>query len=97
VETVRVLDAGTAGSSYEGYVERVLEVETQPEMATLPAGIFGVDAGQPNVAILFELMEPDGADSFAATGWLNAAIRPGATLPIMRLKEWPAVPAESAR
>jgi hypothetical protein len=94
-EVLRVDSAGTASSPYEGYVARTIRASTEPGPAELPAGTFLVHAGQPNAALLFELLEPEGQDSYASTGWLDAAIWPGRLLPISRLQGWPTARMET--
>jgi hypothetical protein len=94
-QVLRVDSAGTASSPYEGYVARTIRASTEPGQDELPAGTFLVHAGQPNAALLFELLEPEGQDSYASTGWLDAAIWPGRLLPISRLQSWPAARMET--
>jgi hypothetical protein len=94
-QVLRVDSAGTDATPYEGYVARTIRASTEPGQDELPAGTFLVNAGQPNAALLFELLEPEGQDSYATTGWLDAAIWPGRLLPVSRLQAWPAAPKET--
>jgi hypothetical protein len=92
VEAYRI-EAVEIAAPYEGYLPRSVEAVTVDTTLALPAGTYVVSASQPHGALLFELMEPDGANSLAAAGWLDTALFDGRPFPIHRLREWP--PARS--
>lgn len=96
LETYRV-EAVDTDDPYEGYIPRVVQVVTEQTTVDLPAGTFLVRATQPNAGLLFELMEPENHSSLAATGWLNTALFPGRTLPVYRLRAWPAAALDGRR
>jgi murein tripeptide amidase MpaA len=93
-ETFRVDSVRRAASPYEGYVERTWWTTPREGRIDVPAGAFLVRTDQANARIVFHLLEPEDENSLASVGWFATRERPGAVLPVHRLRELPPSPTE---
>nr|MBA2563876.1 peptidase M14 [Gemmatimonadota bacterium] len=71
-EIVRFADVAWPEGPFEGRHMPTFRTERAMEPDTFPAGSFWVPLGNPTARLAMHLLEPDGPDSFASWGFLNA-------------------------
>ena len=92
LESFRVDSLALSDTPYEGYIPQRFRTTLQPRTFTMPRGSYLVRADQPGAALVFHLLEPEDENSLAITGAFLSEARPGALLPVHRVREIPAVP-----
>ena len=89
VESFRVDSLAVSATPYEGYVPQRFRTTLQPRILTVPRGSYLVRADQPGAALVFHFLEPEDENSLAITGAFMSEARPGAILPVHRVRELP--------
>jgi hypothetical protein len=92
LESFRVDSLALSDTPYEGYIPQRFRTTLQPRTFTMPRGSYLVRADQPGAALVFHLLEPEDENSLAITGAFLSEARPGALLPVHRVRELPGVP-----
>lgn len=85
-ERLRVKSAAQATRAFQGHKLTTLAVDTEPAEVELPVGTLFIPTRQPLGRLAVYLLEPAGEDSLATWNHFDAWAKPGALLPIVRVR-----------